>query len=59
MVVHIPMKLGARGYGAKVSGNEILIPYNHAVIEAYPDITTHRITTMIRSRFNELPMLED
>jgi len=57
MVIHIPRRYGSRGYGAKIDGNEIIVTHNAATVKAFEDIQP-KVTTMIRSRWNALPVYD-
>jgi hypothetical protein len=53
-VIAIPKEYGTRGYGGKISGNQILIPYNKSTEDTFSDVPEKRVMIVIRKRFNEL-----
>lgn len=55
-VLRIPKRYGARGYGAKVDGDELIITHNASTVLAFADVPT-RTSVMLRSRWNALPTL--
>lgn len=57
-VLHIPKRYGSRGYGAKVDNKEIIVTHNPATVKAFEDVSP-RVTTMLRSRWNSLPVLKE
>jgi hypothetical protein len=57
-VLHIPKRYSARGYGAKVDGKEIVVTHNPATVKAFGDVSP-RVTTMLRSRWDDLPILTE
>jgi hypothetical protein len=57
-VLHIPKRYGARGYGAKVDGKEIIMTHNPATVKAFEDVSP-RVTTMLRSRWNDLTVWKE
>jgi hypothetical protein len=57
-VLHIPKRYGSRGYGAKVDGKEIIVTHNPATVKAFEDVAP-RVTTMLRSRWNDLPVWKE
>jgi hypothetical protein len=52
-VLHIPLHCGARGYGCKVDGDELIVTHNTSTVKAFADVKP-RVTTMVRSRWNDL-----
>ncbi len=55
-VLHIPKRYGARGYGAKVDGKELIVTHNPSKVLAFSDVPA-RTSVMLRSRWNALPVL--
>jgi len=55
-IVKVPLAAGSYGYGAKVDGDTICIPYNKSVIEKISNGQPIRVSTMPRKYFDELPM---
>ena len=52
----IPEYLGSRGYGAKISNGQILIPYNPAVVLHFPEVIVNLQKFSIdRMIFDSLP----
>jgi hypothetical protein len=58
-VVYIPETYGARGWGCKISGESLVIPYNPTVTKSYEDVKELVIATMARAIFNNLPVFEE
>lgn len=58
MVIRVPISCGSFGYGAKVDGNKICIPFNPAVI-SYVGKNPMQVATMARTAFNKLPVYEE
>jgi len=58
-IVRVPKQYGSAGYGAKLDGNKICIPFNPSVLKHLPDnIQPLNVVTMPREEFNNLPMYE-
>ena len=66
MIIRVPLTTGSFGYGAKVDGNKICIPYNPSVIKHLQESGVEmqftegaripmNVTTMHRTKFNGLP----
>ncbi len=54
-VIRVPIKCGSHGYGAKVSGEFLLIPYNKLIESSFMDVSDKKTIVMIRSHFFALP----
>ena len=70
MIIRIPLTSGSFGYGAKVDGNKICIPYNPSVIKHLQESGVEmqftegvripmNVTTMHRMKFNSLPNYQE
>jgi len=57
-VLHVPKHYGSMGYGAKVDGCNLIITHNPSTVMAFTGIPT-KTTVMLRSRWNELPLLQE
>jgi hypothetical protein len=53
-VIVVPASAGARGYGCKTDGVNLLLPYNESIKKRFKDVFDMRIQTVTRDRFNAL-----
>lgn len=56
-VISIPKEYDTRGYGGKIDGDQILIPYNKSVESTFSDVPEKKTMVVIRKRFNELEVI--
>ena len=70
MVIRVPCAIGSFGYGAKIDGNKICIPYNPAVVKHLQERGVEmqfatgtkiplNVVAMARVKFNKLPDCDD
>ena len=57
-IIKTHVKNGSMGYGAKIDGSVLCIPYNSAIANKFSGLIIN-IAQVSRDYFNALPMYED